>query len=380
MIAIRTWAAAALVTFAAAGAHAEMPPEPLPSPKPLSGPAVPANAKSVIATGVAAPAAPGSANALFQPYASGCCTEKGFSGHWVGRLGAWLCYRPLCRRDACDCGSNDCRPPLFSYFQCSPFQRRYDAVCCESGCGGRICGDRGCRRKGPVTISLTLPRLSIGRCDAAACPPCAEPPCAGGACAPGKDVSFAGPVGARATGDVSYQNGPVAAGAGGSCRPGWFSGVFAGRACGGGGCGLGGLIGSRCGGTGLLAGRCGGTGLFNKQPCPASPPPVKVDLHNLPILAPEEFKNCKSGHAPGAPADFADPGQPTLGKKLMDKARAELKRGELAAAKQIASEAYHGAYGVKAEAAGLLKSIEVLESTPAVRQTQATAPAKKSQK
>jgi len=377
MIAIRTWAAAAILACAAAGARAETPPEPLPSPNPVAGPALPKDAKSVVATNGPATAAQPGCGTVFQPYASDCCKDKGFSGHWFGRLGAWLCYRPLCLRDACDCGSNDCRPPLFSYFQCSPFQRRYDAVCCETGCAGKICGDRGCRAKGPVTISLTLPRLSIGRCDVASCAPPDTTACASGNCAPAKDMSFAGPVGVRATGDVSYQNGPVAANACGSCRPGWFSGVFAGRACGGGGCGLSGLVGNRCGGTGMFAGRCGGTGLFNKQPCPASPSPVKVDLHNLPILAPDEFRTCKAGCAPSGPTDFADPAQTSLGKKLIEKARSELKRGELASARQIASEAYQGSYGVKAEAAGLLKSIEVLESTPAVRQTKATSPAKK---
>lgn len=366
MIAIRTWAAAALLACAA-GARAETPPEPLPTPKPLAGPAVPKDAKSVLPTSEPA-GKPGCETAVFQPYTSGCA-EKGLSGNCLGRFYAWLCYRPICSRDACDCGANNCRPPLFSYFQCSPFHRRYDAVCCETGCGGKICGDRACRPKGPVTISVTLPRFSIGRCDPSCSTPCADTSCASGSCAAAKDASFAGPVGHRTTGDGSYR-GPAADASCGSCRTGWFGGLFARRSCGSGGCGV----------SGCASGRLGGTGQFGKHPCPMSPPTTKVDLANLPILSPDGFKCPKPDAAPGVIHELAEPGQMSIGKKLIEKARTELKRGELASAKQIAGEAFQGSYGVKAEAAGLLKSIEVLESTPAVRQAKATAPAKPAKK
>ncbi|MBX7104123.1 MAG: hypothetical protein K1X57_08575 [Gemmataceae bacterium] len=254
----------------------------------VTAPAVRAQEKTVIqGTNGGQPIA-GCTGPAIVPYSHGCQDQK-FTNNCLGRIGAWLTYRPLFSGTPCECDAKVCcAPAAYTFFTPSRYGKCYEPYkcsSCDNSCGagwrlrnlfgGGSCGSSSCENRGPTTICLTLPKISFSRgCDNACAAPACKPaaPCATGKCAPAancapcKDRCLPLP---RAIPDNS------------SCGVcGLFAGRFSGCGCGVGSCG----IGSR-----LLGHNVGKT-------CCSTPAAQKVDLNNLPILPPQNVRSCDIGH------------------------------------------------------------------------------------
>jgi type II secretory pathway component GspD/PulD (secretin) len=85
------------------------------------------------------------------------------------------------------------------------------------------------------------------------------------------------------------------------------------------------------------------------SPAPAQPAASGVALTVL---------NTPANPAPAPPANVLPTVTTNHGRVLLDKARMELRKGQLSAARQMTEEAWRGNYGVQEEAAALLRSID----------------------
>lgn len=233
------------------------------------------------------------------PYTHSCQDQK-FAKNPLGRLGAWLTYRPLFSGTPCECdGPMCCAPPAYTFFSPSRYNRCYEPYHCKScndGCSGWSLrglfggwGRSDCGN-GPTTICITLPKISFSR---GGCDPCVEDSaCSGGKCGTG----LGGGCGKAACNPCKDRclplPGPIPERAG--------LGLLRGNAacgCGAGACGLG----------GRLLGSC------NNRTC-AHPTCHTVNLNKMPILPPSNVRSCDVGKLdqvapvlPVAPEKVAEP-------------------------------------------------------------------------
>lgn len=258
------------------------------------------------------------------PYAHTCDNQQ-YTQTCFGRCVHWLMYKPVCDGTPCEANYGPrCYPPLFTYFTCSPFNRKYkpyDGCVCEKPClglfsrfgfgsrcrsceNGEPCGT-SCRSNGPFTISITFPGISFSRGETCCenndcCPapkrerlfapkctvPCDESP--NNSCPVVKErrTFLPRPFAAKPCEDAAVCTEGSCAGE--CCRPRIFNGRLLGflhTSCGVGGCGW-----------------CG----YGKQCCTKevhSP----VDFEHMPIVAPQGIKDAKPGTLRDMPSTIAPP-------------------------------------------------------------------------
>jgi hypothetical protein len=234
------------------------------------------------------------------PYEN-ACQPREFSNNPLGRLGAWLTYRPLYRETPCEAQYTVCcKAPLYSYFTASRYNRCYEPYNCgPNSCGtglfgglfGRRSCDSACDDRGPATICITLPRITFSR-GAGACTEapakCAPAPACGPAA--GRSPAIAGGCDPCADRCLKLPRPIVQRGCDNSSAGGGVG--FFGRL----GAGFCGLSGGRYSGCGCGVGACGiGGGLLHsplgRQCCGGDVCKI-VDLNNLPILPPNTNRNC----------------------------------------------------------------------------------------